>query len=161
MSKKEELSKEDLKFLKELLGQSKKEDEETPNFREFKDLKKKISENSIKDGLIQFDKKSEIISHIGSGKLESEIISHIGSGKLESEIIDLNHSHNLENNENKKRSIKKRKIKKKELFLEIAEALSLLKKNNILLNKLIQHCRSIENSFKALTQEPIKIKILK
>jgi len=148
MSKKEELSKEDLKFLKELLGQSKKEEEETPNFREFKDLKKKISENSIKDGLIQFDKKSEIISHIGSGKLESE-------------IIDLNHSHNLENNENKKRSIKKRKIKKKELFLEIAEALSLLKKNNILLNKLIQHCRSIENSFKALTQEPIKIKILK
>lgn len=148
MSKKEELSKEDLKFLKELLGQSKKEEEETPNFREFKDLKKKISENSIKDGLIQFDKKSEIISHIGGGKLESE-------------IIDLNHSHNLENYENKKRSIKKRKIKKKELFLEIAEALSLLKKNNILLNKLIQHCRSIENSFKALTQEPIKIKILK
>ena len=148
MSKKEELSKEDLKFLKELLGQSKKEEEETPNFREFKDLKKKISENSIKDGLIQFDKKSEIISHIGGGKLESE-------------IIDLNLSHNLENYENKKRSIKKRKIKKKELFLEIAEALSLLKKNNILLNKLIQHCRSIENSFKALTQEPIKIKILK
>ena len=148
MSKKEELSKEDLKFLKELLGQSKKEEEETPNFREFKDLKKKISENSIKDGLIQFDKKYEIISHIGSGKLESE-------------IIDLNHSQNLEINENKKRSMKKRKIKKKELFLEITEALSLLKKNNILLDKLIQHCRSIENSFKALTQEPIKIKILK
>jgi len=148
MSKKEEINKEDLEFLKELLGKSKKEEKETPNFREFKDLKKKISENSIKDGLIQFDKKSEIISHIGGGKLESE-------------IIDLNHSHNLQNIKNQKKSTKKRKIKKKELFLEIAEALSVVKENNILLNKLIQHYKSMETSFKALTQKPIKIKILK
>lgn len=148
MSKKEELNKEDLEFLKELLGESKKEEKESPDFRELKDLKKKISENSIKDGLIQFDKKSEIISHIGGEKSESE-------------IIDLNHSHNLKNMENKKRSIRNRKIKKKELFLEIAEALPLIKENNILLNKLIQHYKSMETSFKALTQEPIKIKILK
>ena len=147
MSKKEELNKEDLEFLKELLGESKKEEKESPDFRELKDLKKKISENSIKDGLIQFDKKFEIISHIGGEKSESE-------------IIDLNHSHNLKNMENKKRSIRNRKIKKKELFLEIAEALPLIKENNILLNKLIQHYKSMETSFKAL-KEPIKIKILK
>jgi len=148
MSKKEEINKEDLEFLKEILGQSKKEEKETPDFREFKNLKKKISENSIKDGLIQFNK-------------ESEILSHIGGEKSESERIDLKYSHNLKNMENKKRSIRNRKIKKKELFLEIAEALPLIKENNILLNKLIQHYKSMETSFKALTQEPIKIKILK
>ena len=107
-----------------------------------------ISENSIKDGLIQFDK-------------ESEILSHIGGEKSESEIIDLKYSQNLQNIKNQKKSTKKRKIKKKELFLEIAEALSVIKENNILLNKLIQHYKSMETSFKALTQEPIKIKILK
>jgi len=148
MSKKEEINKEDLEFLKELLGEPKKEEKESPDFRKFKDLKKKISENSIKDGLIQFDK-------------ESETLSHIGGGKSESEIIDLNYSHNLQSIKNQKRSIKNRKIKKKELFLEIAEALSLIKENNILLNKLIQHYKSMETSLKALTQEPIKIKILK
>jgi len=148
MSKKEELNKEDREFLKELLGEPKKEEKESPDFREFKNLKKKISENSIKDGLIQFNK-------------ESETLSRIGGEKSESEIIDLNHSHNLKNMENKKRSIKNKKIKKKELFLEIAEALPLIKENNILLNKLIQRYKSMETSFKALTQEPIKIKILK
>jgi len=148
MSKKEEINKEDLEFLKEILGQSKKEEKETPDFREFKNLKKKISKNSIKDGLIQFNK-------------ESEILSHKGGKKSESEIIDLKYSHYLQNIKNQKKSTKKRKIKKKELFLEIAEALSVVKENNILLNKLIQHYKSMETSFKALTQKPIKIKILK
>lgn len=148
MSKKEEINKEDLEFLKKILGQSKKEEKETPDFREFKGLKKKISESSIKDGLIQFDNGSEILSHIGGKQSESE-------------IIDLKYSHNLQNIKNQKKSTKKRKIKKKDLFLEIAEALSLIKKNNILLNKLIQHYKLMETSFKALTQEPIKIKIFK
>ncbi len=138
MSKKEKINKDDLEFLKELLGEHKKEEIKGPDFREFKDLKKKISESSIEDGLIQFDK-------------ETEIRNRIGAMKSESEKTELGYSQGLNDIEKQKRSTKRVKIKKKQLFLEIAEALPLIKQNNVLLNKLIQ----------ALTEEPIKVKILK
>ena len=82
---------------------------------------------------------------------KSEIINRLGSIELELEKTNLNHASGIENREIQHSSKKKRKIKKKELFLEIAEALPLLKENNFLLNKLIQ----------ALIQEPIKVKLLK
>ena len=148
MSKKEELNKEDLEFLKELFGESKKEEKSIPDFREFKDLKKETLKSSVKDGLIQFDENLVNISH---ARLKDS----------ESKKIELKTSHNPQIMEDFKRSKKKKKIKKKELFLELAEVIPLIKQNNRLLNELIQHYRSIENSFKTLTQEPVKIKILK
>jgi len=145
MSKKEEINKEDLEFLKALIGESKKEENEIPNIKRFKEQKKKISVASIKDGLIQFDKKSGILRDMGNIYSELE--------KKDSTI-----SQSFENIENQKKSTKKKKIKKKQLFLEIAEALPIIKQNNFLLKKLII---SMENTIKALTEEPIKIKILK
>ena len=129
MSRKEELNKEDLEFLKDLLGSSKKEEN---NASEYKKPPEKVSISSIKEGLLELDKSSKIFKHVGN--IDSEI------GKS-----------NLLNSQDQKKSIKKRKIKKKQLFLEVAEALPLIKQNNILLNELIQ----------VLTQDPIKIKLLK
>ncbi len=145
MSKKEEINKEDLEFLKQLLGETKEEEKESPDNREFKNLKKKISESSIKDGLIQFDKEYKILYD-----------KKIGNSELKN--LNLKDSHNLPNIENQKKITKKRKIKKKELFLEIAEALPIIKENNKLLHELIQQFKLLN---KAITQKPIKIKILK
>ena len=128
MSDKEELNEEDLDFLKELFGESKKVEKGVPE---------KLAAKDIKDDMIKLD-----------GKTEKN--TQLGAIKLELEKADLN-SHDFEARQVKYSSKKKRKIKKKELFLEIAEALSLIKQNNILLNKLIQ----------ALIQEPIKVKLLK
>ncbi|MFX1443086.1 MAG: hypothetical protein ACFFHV_06700 [Promethearchaeota archaeon] len=132
MPKKEEIKKEDLKFLKELIGESKKEEGGISNFRKLKDLNEKISVSSIRDGLIQVNKKNEILRDIKSTKSDIEKTDSIYS-------------------QNYKNQRKKKKIKKKQLFLEIAEALPLIRQNNILLNELIQ----------ALIKEPIKVKILK
>ncbi|MFX1340036.1 MAG: hypothetical protein ACFFDK_15605 [Promethearchaeota archaeon] len=132
MPKKEEIKKEDLKFLKELVGESKKEEGGIPNFRKLKDLNEKISVSSIRDGLIQVNKKNEILRDIKSTKSDIEKTDSIYS-------------------QNYKNQRKKKKIKKKQLFLEIAESLPLIRQNNILLNELIQ----------ALIKEPIKVKILK
>jgi hypothetical protein len=148
MSKKEELDKEDLKFLKQLLGNSKKEEIKIPDSGEFKLSKNKISVNSIKEGLIQFNKNYENMKNIGA------IESKLGKNNLATF-----QNHNIL--EKQKKKLKRKKIKKKELFLEVAEALPYIKLNNILLNKLIQHCISIENAIKALTDEPIEVKILK
>ena len=47
MSKKEEIDKEDLEFLKELFGKPKREEELGQNTRKLEDLKKKIFFNQL------------------------------------------------------------------------------------------------------------------
>ena len=149
MAKKDNINEEDIEFLQELFGESK---ENNILISELKDLK---------ESKIKIAQKPEGIEFSGQIKKESDKNNLIQKEQLRSNKIGMKTSSDLLIPKDSKRELKKRKIKKKELFLEIAEALPLIKENNRLLNELIQYYKSLENSFKALTQEPIKIKILK
>jgi cell division protein FtsB len=81
--------------------------------------------------------------------------------ELKSSNIESTRSQISMNRKEKKKRGKKKKIKKKEVLLELKELLPIIQENNILLKGLIQCFRSMETSLKALTQEPIKIQIVK
>ena len=149
MSKKDDLNEEDIEFLQELFGEVK---ENNNKISELKDLKR---------SKINVAQKSETIEFLGQFKEESSKLNLIKEEQLGSNEIAMKTSRDLLIAKDSKKNSKNRKIKKKELFLEIAEALPLIKENNRLLNELIQYYKLLENSFKALTQGPIKIKILK
>ncbi len=149
MAKKDNINEEDIEFLQELFGESK---ENNILISELKDLK---------ESKIKIAQKPESIEFLGQIKKESDKNFLIQKEQIRANKIEMKTSSDLLITKDSKRELKKRKIKKKELFLEIAEALPLIKENNRLLNELIQYYKSLENSFKALTQEPIKIKILK
>ena len=131
-------------------------------FGESKEKNISISESKdLKESKIKIAKKIEDKEFLGQIKEESGKNDLIQEVKLLSNKIQMKKSKDLLITKSIEKIPMKRKIKKKELFLEISEALPLIKENNRLLNELIQCYKSLENSFKALTQEPIKIKILK
>ncbi|TFG28315.1 MAG: hypothetical protein EU532_05595 [Promethearchaeota archaeon] len=147
MSKKDELDEEELEILDELLFGSLKEENKI-DLKKNKKSQKITKKSDLRQGIINIDKKSTPISSI---TLE----------QLKTKQADTKFPQEIQEYQKSKTKPKKRKIKKKQLLLDIAEIIPLIKQNNILLNELIRSYKSIEDSFKALTQEPIKIKFLK
>jgi hypothetical protein len=139
MTNKDNLNNKEIEFLKELLGPEK--DDESINKKEKKTLKrddlitKKKQSSKI---IINFDKNNEQKMHDQSFE---QYLSQVNEMIL--------------SNDNRK------KIKKKELLLQIYSAIPLLYENNLLLKELTAYIKSIESSIRALTQEPLKIKVVK
>ncbi len=150
ITNKDKFNSEDFEFLKDLFGDSKKKKRtKISNNNEFEEPYKKVSKKTeLKTFQIQLKE------NLGTS-LQDDM------EELKSSNIESTRSQIHMNRKEKKKRGKKKKIKKKEVLLELKELLPIIQENNILLKNLIQCFRSMETSLKALTQEPIKIQIVK
>ena len=130
----EQINDEDLELLKDLFGNSEDQKKVINYFEDLKESKNLFSDNSkFTKVILKIDNQDEYLPQF-------------------------KRFHNGEINKSKK--IKK-KLKKKELISQIYEAIPLIQENNSLLKELIQKYQTIDAKFKALTREPIKIKVVK
>ena len=130
----EQINDEYLELLKDLFGNSEDQKKKINYFEDLKESKNLFSDNSkFTKVILKIDNQDEYLPQF-------------------------KRFHNEEINKSKK--IKK-KIKKKEIISQIYEAIPLIQENNILLKELIQKYQTIDAKFKALTREPLKIKVVK
>ena len=130
----EQINDEDLELLKDLFSNSEDQKKVINHFEDLKESKNLFSDNS---------------------KFTKVIL------KIDNQDEDLPQFKRFHNGEiNKSKKIKK-KVKKKELVSQIYEVIPLIQENNILLKELVQKYQTIDAKFKALTREPLKIKLVK
>ena len=130
MSKKDDINEEDIEFLQELFGEVKENNNKISELKDLKRSKTIVTQNS------------ENIEFLGQFKEESSKLNLIKEEQLGSNEIAMKTSRDLLIAKDSKKNSKNRKIKKKELFLEIAEALPLIKENNRMLNDISKRSRT-------------------
>ncbi|TFG07065.1 MAG: hypothetical protein EU539_05975 [Promethearchaeota archaeon] len=148
MPKKEKLDEEDLRFAKNLFGNSKNDN----NFFLEQDLsdennKKNLDKQNMSQQTVQIfnDVNPAILKILNDIVAKESLLTH---------ALDLQSIVNELNNKSK------RKIKKKILLKQIHDAIPYIKINHLLLRELLKHFKILNESIKALTKDPIKVKIL-